>query len=162
MSGRGFLIVNSGLFGLISKPSEVYLQTGNGYGSTNVYVRCFLSIIKNTGSAIQYNSDLINGDFCVIRERGIYSISYSEVRGAGSMQPCITLNSVVLGGSPPNSTDMTSGTIVMNVAGAAATVSSTLSLNPGDIIRAQDGAAASGSASTALVQFRIIKISTSA
>lgn len=78
------------------------------------------------------------------------------------MQPCITLNSVVLGGSPPNSTDMTSGTIVMNVAGAAATVSSTLSLNPGDIIRAQDGAAASGSASTALVQFRIIKISTSA
>jgi hypothetical protein len=158
--------MNTGLFGLISKPSEVYLQTGSatgtGYGSTNNYVRCFQTVVRNTGSGIQYNSDTISGDSFVIRERGIYSVTYSEVRGSFSMQPCITLNSAVLGSTQPNSSDMISGTTEMNVVGAAASISTTLSLNAGDVIRAQDGAAAAGGSGTSLVQFRIIKVSTGA
>ena len=57
---------------------EVNVANGTGYGTVGIYARTFGSVIVNSGTAITYVSDAVNGDSFVINSPGLYAVSYSD------------------------------------------------------------------------------------
>lgn len=71
--------------------SEVWVQTGNGRGSTNTPIRRFTTTTTNLGSAITYADSATLGATFTINEAGLYSINYAEA-GAAAGAFGISLN----------------------------------------------------------------------
>lgn len=64
---------------IVEEPdSMVRLNTGNGFGGTNIYVRRFANLEKSLGSDILYEDSASLGSSFTIQNSGIYSISYTE------------------------------------------------------------------------------------
>ena len=63
-----------------SLEAEVFVQVGNGFGSTNTIVRRFSTVIINVGTAITYTDDSVYGASFLINVPGVYSISYTDQR----------------------------------------------------------------------------------
>lgn len=85
-------------------PSEVFVDTGNGYGSTNTKVRRWSNIRKNVGSDITYADSAANGGSFTINTTGVYSITTSDAGSGGACQMAITVNDSSLGTSPSGMT----------------------------------------------------------
>ena len=62
----------------VASAQEVSVANGTGYGTTGVYARTFGTVIVNSGTAITYIPDAVNGDSFVINAAGTYAVSYTD------------------------------------------------------------------------------------
>lgn len=138
--------------------SEIFVGTGNGYGSTNTKIRRYSTEIIKTGTAITYADSSTNGASFTINENGIYSIAMTD-----------GFTSLSYLGASINSSELTTNITSITQADRlfASRISETSEIvnasvtfiaRVGDIIRPHtNGVTQTGD--TALSTFRIIKIS---
>jgi len=73
--------------------SYVEVNTGNGFGSTNVKIRRFSNIVQNIGTDITYADSATLGGSFTVNSDGIYSISYIDRKDGGTAEIMgITIN----------------------------------------------------------------------
>jgi len=75
--------------------SSVFLNTVNGYGSTNNKIRRFTNIVRNSGADITYADSATLGSSFTINTTGMYSISCTDNFTAGNWLG-LSLNSTQL------------------------------------------------------------------
>ena len=137
--------------------SEVIVNTGNGYGSTNTRIRRFTTTQSSVGTDITYADSAANGASFTINTTGIYAISYTE-RPSSAGYFGISVNSTELSTSIDTIADTNRIALSANGASLQATsVSVTTRLASGDVVRAHVGAAGAYDASFAQV-FRIRRV----
>jgi hypothetical protein len=134
--------------------SMVRVNTSNGYGSTNTFIRRFTNVVTNQGSDITYADSATLGASFTINTNGVYAISYSDSFSA-------TANL----GISFNSSQLTTSILSINVADRLnsgttlntnpTAVSSTLYIPAGSVIRAHTDS--TGGGTVALVQFTIVR-----
>ena len=73
--------------------SQVWVQNGNGYGSSSTTVRRFVTTNINTGSDITYADSATLGGTFTINTAGLYMINYSDAANNGQANIGITQNS---------------------------------------------------------------------
>jgi hypothetical protein len=142
-------------FGSNSIRSEVWVDTGNGTGSTDTNIRRFTNNPKAYGSAITYADSATAGATFTINEEGIYDISYMDYSTTGAISVGISLNDSSNTGAPNLS--VSAGLAISTKASGhvnCATVSTRL--KPGDVIRANSEP--THDAATAFARFKIVKI----
>lgn len=140
--------------------SEVWLYTGNGYGSTNTKIRRFTNTAKNIGTAITYADSSTAGASFTINEDGVYSILFTDGATGSGGAAGISLNSSEL------TTNIYSITATNRLAmsnwvassSGGITVNSILNLSAGDIIRPHTDGVGTGNFTTSAA-FRITKVS---
>ncbi len=117
-------------------PSEVYVYAGNGAGSTNTFVRRWVTVGVNIGDSITYADSASDGGSFTINKDGLYCIFYEELT-SGTNYPSITVNSTTLTSAPSLAT--TESTIVELATGGSLNggVCTFLNLYAGDVVRAQ-------------------------
>jgi len=139
--------------------NSVLVNTANGYGSTNTYIRRLTNTVVNTGSDITYADSAANGASFTINTSGVYSISYNDQFNTASAFLGISLNS----------TQLTTAIGSINVAdilcAARASdtnqptcVSATVYIAAGGVVRPHTSGHATG-AQTTLCQFSISRVS---
>jgi hypothetical protein len=75
---------------------EVYVTTGNGYGSTNNKIERFSVTQRNVGTAITFADSASLGSSFTINEAGIYAMEYSSYSNATDSTIGISVNSTQL------------------------------------------------------------------
>ena len=131
------LLVCVGIEAQTSTPttdSEISVDTGNGYGSTGVYVRSFTNVVANVGTAISYTADTTNGDYFTINADGVYAVSYTDGTTTGDV-----LGISVNGASTTALNSLASARVLCQgsiPAGYIESCSATLALASGDVVRA--------------------------
>lgn len=124
---------------------SVLVSTGNGHGSSGTMIRRF-SASDTTGSAITYADSSTNGATFTINSKGLYSITYTDFSSAGTCALGISVNASSLT-TAIGSTSTTAGKRAATTTAAAnalGSVSASLYLNSGDIIRAHDNSSCNG------------------
>jgi len=141
-----------------SNRSEVWLDTGNGFGSTNDVIRRYTNINKNTGTAITYADSATLGASFSINEDGLYFITVTDEVTSGANYIGLSRNSSQLTTSIATitRTDRIALTTPQGAANPDST-SITLELFRGDIIRPHFGTGG-GYADDARNYFRITKV----
>lgn len=137
--------------------SSVFLNTTNGYGSTNTMIRRWTNTVRNSGPDITYADTAANGASFTINTTGMYSVHFSDqFNNANSVglslnsnQLTTTVSSITV--SHILSLAVTSGANFPNV------VSFSGYLTVGDVVRPHCTGAASG-ANTTLTQFSIARV----
>jgi len=125
---------------------EVYLQDGNGHGSTNNKIRRFTTTQINTGTSITYADSATLGATFTINQTGIYHISYGDIHTAD-------VNNAL--GISVNSNQLTTSISAITLAhvamlmytagnGIMITGSTTLNLTSTDIVRAHTDGSING------------------
>ena len=141
---------------IIPKGSCVRLNTDNGYGSTNTKIKRFLTTVLNQGADITYADSATLGASFTINATGSYAMSYTDrfsiVAGMGvtlnSTQPTINIGASTIGNIL--------AILDTPAANFTSTVSTTVYLAAGSVIRAHsDGAAAGASAITLFTITRV-------
>jgi len=135
---------------------EVWVDSGNGHGSTNNKIRRFTNTRTNVGTAITYADSSSLGATFTINEDGLYSISYTDFMGSATCQFGISRNSTQLTTSISGITatdQMIRSQTTTNCVGAVSVV---LRLSASDVIRAHTDGTPDGTSTG--VRFRIIKI----
>ncbi|MGE0763248.1 MAG: hypothetical protein AB7N80_08220 [Bdellovibrionales bacterium] len=138
-----------------SYDAELYLDTGNGHGSTNNKIRRFSNTRKNTlGSFATYADSAANGMSVTINVPGVYALFYSDRYSAGAVNIGLTLNSGSLttaigavtyaNGKRASSTTATSN--------FATQIASTMRLSAGDVVRAHDDGNPNGTSDDVIFQ----------
>jgi hypothetical protein len=146
--------------GTLTAPrSEITVDSGNGFGSTNTTVRRFTNTRKSVGSAVTYADSASNGASFTINETGVYAIEYHDQSSSGAATIGISVNSTALTTSPGNMTYAQGIRTFMDSSAASfgAHVHWTGNLNAGDIVRAQAGTAANSTNERCM--FTITKVS---
>lgn len=118
---------------------ELYVDTGNGFGSTNNKVRRFTNVRKNTlNSYATYADSATLGASVTINIPGMYEVRYTDLYSAGSHVIGITVNGSALTTSVATIT-WAQGKRSYNSGGSnlPAFCNATLRLQAGDIIRPQ-------------------------
>lgn len=154
-----FVSENALAVGLSVPNSEVFVDTGNGRGSTNTAIRRFSNTRSQVGAAITYADSSTDGASFTINENGIYSINYHDGLTDSSAALAISVNSSALTTGALSLTYAQGRRAVSQTSAAGSTDSAhtTLRLQKGDIVRA---VIAGGTPSTDDdVYFHIIKIS---
>lgn len=140
---NGVLRANSGVVSAVAG-SIVRVNTSNGHGSTNTGIRRFLNTVTNTGGEITYVDSATLGGSFTIGVTGTYAISYSD-SFSGAHDFGISLNSTQLAtafAAIAVADRLNHGTT--GAASFALTVSATLRLSAGDVIRAHTGGLGGG------------------
>lgn len=154
-----FVSENALAVGLEVPNSEIFVDTGNGRGSTNTAIRRFSNIRSQIGSSITYADSSTSGATFTINESGIYAIHYRDCLTDSSAALAISLNSIALTTGALSLTYAQGRRAVTDTAAANSydSTHTTLKLQRGDIIRA---VIAGGTPSTDDdVYFHIIKLS---
>lgn len=116
-----------------SLESEVFVDGGNGFGSTGNHARRYSNIDVNVGTDITYTDDSVNGGYFTINTNGLYSISTSDWRNDGNYDDFgISVNAT------PSSPIPTSNLGLCNTAVQSydqSSCSATVYLNAGDVLR---------------------------
>ena len=137
-------------------PSMVRLNTPNGVGSTNTYVRRFTNTVTNQGADITYADSATLGASFTINTTGVYAISYTD-NGSGIAAIGLTLNSTQNSTSLELLADATQ--ILVGVVTSSANVGGTAcwtgQLVSGGVVRPSIG---STGGYTKLCQFTITRI----
>ena len=146
------------LFPTISALSYIFLNTANGYGSTNNKIRRFTNVVNNVGSDITYADSATLGGTFTVNTDGVYSVSFSDnFNAAGNL------------GLSLNSTQLTTGISGITAADRLSisttpanqytnVVSAVIYANAGDVIRAHNDGAASGATTPARSHFTIARV----
>ena len=144
--------------------SEIHLDgggasgagSGNGFGSTNTFIRYLGNVRRMVGTAITYNHSTTLGDSFVINEPGGYAISYTEYAASGGENFGITVNSTALTTRVDNmANDPFRQGFSFAANAVAGNLATTLSLNVGDVVRMHTDANGS---TNGLLEFRIKKV----
>jgi hypothetical protein len=139
--------------------SEVTVDTGNGYGSTNTKIRRFSNIRKNVGSAITYaDSSTLGGTF-TINEVGIYSITYCDKSTTTTQAIAIVVNGTALTTNPDTPITYAQGLrgMVYSAINFTGSIAWTGNLNVGDIVYLQTNLGSNVTDSNCMVT--IVKVS---
>ena len=138
--------------------SYVRLNTANGYGSTNTFIRRFTNVVDNVGADITYADSATLGATFTLNTAGIYSASYSD-QFDRPQHFGLSINSTQL------TTSIASIAVVNILAAATAStasfataVSATFFAAAGSVVRSHTGSDVSGTTPT-LCQFTIAKVS---
>lgn len=78
--------------------SEVRLETGAGYGTTNTFIRNFGTLGVNTGTALTATLSAALGASITVNVTGIYAITYHEVANTGALY--VSRNQVIFTALP--------------------------------------------------------------
>lgn len=137
--------------------SMVWVNTANGYGSTNTKIRRFTNVATNQGGDITYADSATLGGSFTINVSGVYGISYTDQFSSSSYmgvslnttQPTVAIFSlaateIVCGGQAP-------------AANTVGHCGAQLFLPAGSIIRAHDDIIGSGTVTNA-TQFIITRV----
>lgn len=120
---------------------ELWLETGNGYGSTNTRIRRYSTVLKNTLSGYAtYTDSATDGTQITIQKSGLYSF-YRLDRNTGAVaESGISVNSSALT-TPLFSLTYAQGRRIYTQTQTAipSSVSGVLRLAAGDIVRPHDG-----------------------
>lgn len=115
---------------------QIWVQGGNGEGSTNNMIRQFSYIAASQGTNIVYASGATTGGTFTIQASGLYSISYTDTDGTGGVALGLSLNSNQLTTAYSTIAAQNAiGAAFLNSAAQWSNVSVTLPLISGDIIR---------------------------
>lgn len=142
-----------------SPRNEIFVDSGNGYGSSATKVRRFSNTRKSTGSAITYSDSSVEGGVFTINEDGIYSINYSDYSTSTVTYLAITVNTTATTTSASSLTYADGRRMGTNTS-AASTVqmaSWTGFLQNGDVVKAMTSGSAN--ATDAFVAFSIAQVS---
>jgi hypothetical protein len=124
--------------------SYVRMDGGNGWGSTATRTRRFSNVRDNLGTAVTINDSATDGTIFVIKEAGLYDLSYSD-SFSGAVDMAITKNSSNPAGAPST---LALGELLCISSSATASYVETTStqayLNVGDLIRCQSSSASAG------------------
>ncbi len=80
--------------------SQIYLDTGNGYGSTNTAVRRYTNTQVSTGTDLTYTDSATLGGSVTINTTGLYTICSQDDDTGSSWNSGITINSSALTTNP--------------------------------------------------------------
>lgn len=118
---------------IVTQPdTNLRLQGGNGFGSTNTGVRRFTNILQNVGSAITYSSSSTLGDSFTINEDGLYTIKYEDQNNTST----VTEIYIVKNSTAVTTTSMiASGSLSGNVAALENISTGQIYLYKDDVIR---------------------------
>lgn len=143
-----------------SEPSDIWVNTPNGHGSTNSNIRVFTVLENSQGEEVTVNGlgDTVSGTSFTINEDGIYSISYVDANTGGDSTIGVSLNSNQLSTeirainqvSYLDSRDQLSSVY-------SAQISLCIPLNQGDVIRPHNGTALPNSTSY-IAYMRVTKV----
>ena len=138
---------------------RVVVAIGNGYGSTNLAIRRFQTVVTNTGTSITYADSASLGATFTINSTGVYSITYADQCSGSSFSFGASLNSTLLSSSIGD-LSLTQRLFLANTSLSQVIIpaSITLRLVAGDVIRAQTSVASTQDNSSA-VQFSINRVS---
>ena len=121
--------------------SMIRVATSNGFGSTATAIRRFSTLIATQGTDITYVDSVTLGGTFTINVNGVYGMSYSQNLNSTGQRASITLNSTSLTASPINLANAQVLAIAaMSAASYVLPLASTVYLQAGDIVRAQDDA----------------------
>ena len=135
--------------------SCIWLNTSNGYGSTNTAIKRYTNAILNQGSDITYADSATLGATFTINTNGVYSMMIMA-NNAGNSGCGVSLNSNQLTTSITGITAANRVGYNVSVNAANGFFSTTLYLSAGAVIRAHcDGAASSTPANE---QFQITRV----
>ena len=129
--------------------SEVRLETGAGYGTTNTFIRNFSSISVNSGTALTGAVSATLGASITVNVTGIYSITYQEGSNSG-ITMFVSKNQAVLTAQP------TTAERIISVGSGAQIGSRIMELTAGDVIR--PSASGTGLSATTGCFFSIVKL----
>jgi len=135
--------------------SEVYLETGNGRGSTNTVIRRFTTTTTSRGAAITYADSASNGASFTINEDGLYAISYVDAYSAGSSRHGVSVDSTELTTDIGSITASTRLGHTQASTGLIACFATTTFLTAGQVVRPHGQTTQDSSAA----YFRITKVS---
>lgn len=139
--------------------SEVWVEAGNGQGSTNTRIRRYSTIKTNVGTSITYADSATLGASFTINDTGLYAVSRFESGCGNNCAYGLSLNT-----SQPTTNIFAPANgylqFLNNVQnGFSNSVSITLNLTSGDVIRPHDGSVIGlPDATDQGVSFRIARI----
>lgn len=113
--------------------SEVRIETGAGYGTTNTFIRNFGTIGVNTGTALTAALSAALGASITVNATGLYAITYQEV--SNTIQMYVSRNQAILNAAPT----VAERVITPGVGVLMAT--RIMELTSGDVLRASSSAA---------------------
>ena len=122
------------------KKSYVYVDSGNGHGSTNTKVRRYSNILLNVGTDITYADSAENGASFTINRAGFYWAGTSDYSAdAAGVDLTITVNGSALTTTAPSITYAQGkrAPLASNAANKAAASSFLLYLSANDVVRPQ-------------------------
>jgi hypothetical protein len=140
--------------GVDTGASEIFVQGGNGHGSTDTHIRRYSNSLVSTGDAITRASTAANGDSFTINEPGVYAVSITDTRAAGAFSIGVSLNSSQLTTAIESITAADRISFGGGTNAAYFEATTTLNLSAGDVIRPHTDSTVDGS----LAMFRITKI----
>lgn len=76
----------------IVRNSEIYLESANGFGSTNNKIRRFNTVSNNIGNDLTLTQDAANGDSITVNTSGLYSVCVSDRKSGGGMSYGFSVN----------------------------------------------------------------------
>ena len=117
---------------------EVYVNSGNGLGSVNTYVRRFTTTVRNVGTAITYADSATLGASFTINETGFYSVYYKDAMSEGLGRCCIGINTspTAAAGTVFATPSALAGDFYCQAIGALEFSSRVVRLTAGDVLRA--------------------------
>lgn len=121
---------------------------GNGYGSSNTFVRRFETALRNKGAAWIYSDSATLGAKFTCFDPGISECLYSEQRAASTMDPGFGLNAPEPGGAAITAPYIVFGYGYITV-GASSVIGGSKSFKIGDVLIAGDYNAAGGDTTAA-------------
>lgn len=132
----------------------LFVHTRNGYGSSGTRIRRFLTVVENYGDDFTYTDDATDGHYITINRDGVYSFTYSD---GVNINVGFSLNSTQLS---TNIDTITAADRLCNELASNSnygTVSVTLPLKRGDVIRAHSGGTSAhvSSERTSLIACRV-------
>jgi hypothetical protein len=145
--------VSGGRITLENRPAEILLDTSNGYGSTNTFIRRWANLQINLGgTAITAADSATLGGSLVINESDIYTVTYTDNFNAAHTTG-LTLNSATNTAIASVSAANRLGIATSGAADQGATIISRRWFPAGSVIRAntQGGAAAGAAPSLAFI-----------
>ena len=146
--------------------SSLYLEGGNGYGSTNTLIRLYSNTRENTGTAFTVSNSATLGTTVTVNEDGTYWLCRADGNSSSvnSVIGAVTVNDSNVSATTPIDDGYASGVrmamaVDQNYYTANGIVCGFLSLTNGDVVRAHDASSFKANGTSSQVYLRMIKIS---
>lgn len=136
--------------------SEIRLDNASSYGSVGGTTRTFVNVTVLKGKSISLVQSAIDGDSFLIEKTGVYSIDYHDnFNTASNMAITVNSSSTAMGPlSLPN--EQVLAVELSTAANRMVSISGTMGLKKGDIVRAQTDGAPGGTNDYAM--FKITQV----
>lgn len=138
--------------------SQVWVNGGAGWGSTNTAIRRFSSTVSTDGSDITYASSATNGDTFTINSDGMYMMEYTDSISTSNFFGISRNSNQLTTGIESITTNHRLNVSQMPAANETEGITAMMRLVAGDVIRAHTATGLSNGSSTSLAIFRITKV----